>query len=262
MMGSMQVIEVAFLAVIEGITEFLPVSSTGHLILAAKILGIPETEFTKSFDIIIQLGAIMSVVTLYFSKIVKQPALIKPLLIAFVPTGILGVLFYKVVKTYLLANDTVVVVTLAVVGLLLIVLERYWKKHPIKHNQTLLSLTPKKLLLIGLFQSFAMIPGVSRSASTIVGGMVAGLSRTDAVELSFLLAIPTMAAATGLDLMKSGHTFTPQEYGLLALGFGISWITALIVIKAFIKFVAHRTFTWFGVYRIIVASAYWTIMGA
>ncbi len=258
----MEPIHALLLSIIEGITEFLPVSSTGHLILATKLLGIPETEFTKSFDIIIQLGAIMSVVTLYFAKIVKQPSLIKPLLIAFIPTGIGGLLLYKVVKTYLLANDLLVVVNLAGIGTLLIGLEWYWKKHPAKTHETLTTLPPGKLILIGLFQAFAMIPGVSRSASTIVGGMFSGLSRSDAVELSFLLAVPTMAAATGLDLLKSGHSFTPNEYGLLAIGFIVSWMTALFVIKGFIKFVAHGTFTWFGMYRIIAATAYWSIMGA
>ncbi len=258
----MELIHALLLSIVEGITEFLPVSSTGHLILATKLLGIPETEFTKSFDIIIQLGAIMSVVTLYFAKIVKQPSLIKPLMIAFIPTGIGGLFLYKVVKTYLLANDLLVVVNLAGIGALLIGLEWYWKKHPAKTHETVMTLPPGKLMLIGLFQTFAMIPGVSRSASTIVGGMFSGLSRSDAVELSFLLAVPTMAAATGLDLLKSAHSFTPNEYGLLAIGFIVSWITALVVIKGFIKFVAHGTFTWFGIYRIIAAAAYWAIIRA
>lgn len=260
MMNVMEIIHVVFLSVIEGITEFLPISSTGHLILASKLLGIPATDFTKSFDIFIQLGAIMAVVSLYFRRVLAEPKIIKPILIAFLPTGILGVLLYKTIKTYLLNNDMVVVAALAGVGLLLIGIEWYWKKYPQKNTKTLLALPVKTLIAIGLFQSFSMIPGVSRAGATIVGGMLSGLSRKDAVELSFLLAVPTMAAATGLDLIKSAHTFTPGELGILALGFVLSWITAFIVIKGFIKFVTTSTFTGFGIYRVAVAVLYWVII--
>lgn len=260
MMNVMEIIHVVFLSVIEGITEFLPISSTGHLILASKLLGIPTTEFTKSFDIFIQLGAIMAVVSLYFRRVLSEPKIIKPIIIAFIPTGILGVLLYKTIKTYLLNNDMVVVAALAGVGLILIGLEWYWKSHPQKHTATLTTLSVKTLITIGLFQSFSMIPGVSRAGATIVGGMLSGLSRKDAVELSFLLAVPTMAAATGLDLLKNAHAFTPGELVMLATGFVVSWITAFIVIKGFIRFVTTSTFTGFGIYRIIVAGLYWTII--
>lgn len=256
----MNLFQTIILSIIEGVTEFLPVSSTGHLILASKLLGIPATEFTKSFDIFIQLGAIMAVVSLYFRKVISEPKIIKPIFIAFLPTGILGALLYKTIKTHLLNNDMVVVAALAGVGLLLIGIEWYWKKYPQKNTKTLLALPIKTLITIGLFQSFSMIPGVSRAGATIVGGMLSGLSRKDAVELSFLLAVPTMAAATGLDLLKNAHAFTPGELGMLATGFVISWITAFIVIKGFIRFVTTSTFTGFGIYRIIVAGLYWTII--
>lgn len=260
MMNVMEIIHVVFLSIIEGITEFLPVSSTGHLILASKLLGIPATEFTKSFDIFIQLGAIMAVVSLYFRRILGEPKIIKPIFIAFLPTGVLGVLLYKTIKTHLLNNDMVVVAALAGVGLVLIAIEWYWRAHPQKNTATLMTLSTKTLITIGLFQSFSMIPGVSRAGATIVGGMLSGLSRKDAVELSFLLAVPTMAAATGLDLLKNAHAFTPGELGILATGFVVSWITAFIVIKGFIRFVTKSTFTGFGIYRIIVAGIYWTII--
>lgn len=252
----MELLNAIILSVIEGITEFLPVSSTGHLILASKLLRIQPTEFTKSFDIFIQLGAIMAVVTLYVRRIVQNPKLIRSILIAFIPTGILGLVFYKIIKLYLLDNDMVVVAALASVGALLILLEKYWHHHAAKKEKSLDALSVKELLFIGLAQSCSMIPGVSRSAASIVGGMTMGLSRKNAVEFSFLLAVPTMAAATGLDLIKSAHSFTAYEIGLLAVGFIVSWITAFIVIKAFLRFVERQTFIPFGIYRIVVSILY------
>lgn len=252
----MNPIHTVILSIIEGVTEFLPVSSTGHLILASKALGIEPTEFTKSFDIFIQLGAIMAVISLYMKRIFQNPKLIRSIAIAFIPTGILGLAFYKIIKLYLLDNDIIVVTALIGVGTLLILLEKYWSTHPLKKEKSLASLSVKELLLIGVAQSCSMIPGVSRSAASIVGGMVMRLSRKNAVEFSFLLAVPTMAAATGLDLVQSAHQFTPHEIGLLAIGFIVSWITAFIVIKAFIRFVERQTFIPFGIYRIIVAILY------
>ncbi len=252
----MSLFQAVLLSLIEGITEFLPVSSTGHLILASKLLSIPETEFVKSFEIFIQLGAIMAVVSLYIKKIIQAPNTLVPIVIAFAPTAVLGFIFYKIIKTYLFGNDIVVIAALGGVGLLLILLERYWKHRPQKTTRTFASLTPRESLFIGLSQSASMIPGVSRAAATIVGGMTVGLTRKEAVEFSFLLAVPTMAAATGLDLVKSARSFTSQEFLLLLLGFIVSWITALFVIKAFVRFVANATFTGFGIYRIAVAIIY------
>lgn len=260
MMNVMELIHIIILSVVEGITEFLPVSSTGHLILASKLLGIPATDFTKSFDIFIQLGAIMAVVSLYFRRVLAEPKIIKPIVIAFLPTGILGILLYKTIKTHLLNNDMVVIAALAGIGLLLIMLEWYWRKHPQKNTATLITLPVKTLVTIGLFQSLSMIPGVSRAGATIVGGMLYGLSRKDAVELSFLLAVPTMAAAVGLDLLKSAHAFSPVQIGILVIGFVLSWITAFVVIKAFIRYITRSTFTGFGIYRIIAALLYWAIV--
>lgn len=256
----MNTIHMIILSIIEGITEFLPISSTGHLILATKLLHIPENDFSKSFDIFIQLGAIMAVVSLYFSRIRKDPMLLKPICIAFLPTGILGVIFYKLIKMYLFGNDTIVVLMLAGVGAILIALESFWAKNQPKKSSTLTTLSTYQLLTIGFFQSFSMVPGVSRAAATIVGGMLVGLPRKEAVEFSFLLAVPTMAAATGLDLLKSAHSFTANELLLLGVGFMISWLTAFIVIKAFIKFVANTTLIPFGYYRIAIACLYWIII--
>lgn len=252
----MTLLHAFILSIVEGITEFLPISSTGHLILATKLLAIPETEFAKSFEIFIQLGAIMAVVTLYFRKILQNRGLIRPLIIAFLPTGVIGFGLYKITKTYLLGNDMVVVATLASIGIALILLEKFWKSHPPKATKTIETLSIRELLTIGTFQSLSVVPGVSRAAATIVGGMTNNLSRTDAVEFSFLLAVPTMAAATVLDLLKSGHSFSGSELQLLGVGFIVSWIVATIVMKTFIKFVQNGTFTGFGIYRILIACLY------
>lgn len=256
----MDIIHVIILSVVEGITEFLPVSSTGHLILATKLMGITETEFTKSFDIIIQLGAIMAVVTLYAKKILRQPKLILPILTGFIPTGVLGIVFYKTIKSYLLGNDAVVVSALAAVGIILILLERFWRSKKVTMQDSVSELPLWKYAVIGLFQSVSMIPGVSRSAASIVGGIMMGMKRETAVEFSFLLAVPTMAAATGLDLLKSSHAFSRNELLILLTGFVISWITALIVVNAFIRFMKRATFTPFGWYRIAAAIIYWSMM--
>ncbi len=253
----MGIVQAIILAIVEGITEFLPVSSTGHLILTAKLLGVPTTEFSKSFEIFIQLGAIMAVVSLYWQRIIETPKLIKPLIISFIPTAIAGILLYKIVKTYLLGMDMLVVAMLAGVGAILIALEFYWKSHPAKTHKTALTLSPVQLVAIGIFQAFAIVPGVSRSAATIIGGMFMGLPRTEAVEFSFLLAVPTIAAAAGLDLIKSSKEIMNGNLVLLVVGFIVSWITALVIIKLFMHVVKKTTFIGFGIYRILVAFFYW-----
>lgn len=257
----MNIVHVVLLAIIEGVTEFLPISSTGHLILTTKLLGITVTEFTKSFDIIIQLGAIMAVVSLYAGTIMRQPHRIIPILVGFLPTGILGIVFYRIIKTHLLGNDLVVTAALAGVGALLILLERWWKSTQRTNPPASADRLPLwKYAVIGLFQSASMIPGVSRSAASIVGGILMGMKRETAVEFSFLLAVPTMAAATGLDLLKSSHAFSRSEAILLLTGFVVSWATARIVVAAFLKGLNRTTFAPFGWYRIAVAAAYWSIM--
>ncbi len=247
------------LGVVEGVTEFLPISSTGHLILAGRLLQLPATEFWKSFDIFIQLGAILAVVILYGRRVMCNKKILLKVGAAFIPTAILGFIFYAVIKQYLLGSAQVVLWSLFIVGALMIVLEKRQSKKVGMENGAALSdggfegMSFKQSVAIGLFQSFAMIPGVSRSAATIMGGQLLGLSRQTIVEFSFILAIPTMAAATGFDLVKSSFKFSPHEWGLLSAGFVISFITALIVIKAFLRFIQKRDFTWFGIYRIVIA---------
>lgn len=247
------------LSVTEGLTEFLPISSTGHLILVSDILNIPQTDFVKSFEVIIQLGAILAVVTLYFKTLILKKSLWIPIFIAFLPTAILGLIFYKIIKTYLLGNIEVVLIALFLGGIILIVFEKFEadKEHYIKEIE---KISLKQAFIIGLFQSVSMIPGVSRSAATIIGGLFLGLSRKTAVEFSFLLAIPTMTAATGLDLFKTGFNFSFQEYQLLGIGLLGSFLTALIAIKFLLNFVQNHTFIPFGIYRIILAIIFWLIL--
>ena len=244
------------LGIVQGITEFLPISSTGHLILAEKILNLGQGEFLKSFDIIIQLGSILAVVVLYWRQLFTRWEIMKRILVAFIPTGILGLVFYKIVKAYLLGSEAVVLWSLLLGGALLIIFELWHKEKPEAHEDVA-SISYGKAATIGLFQSVAMIPGVSRSAATILGGLLLGLKRRTIVEFSFLLAVPTMLAATGLDLIKSVGQFSLQQWDFLAVGFAVSFIVALVAIKFLLNFIKKYTFIPFGLYRIAVAVLFY-----
>lgn len=252
----MDFIQAIILSIVEGISEFLPISSTGHLILTSEFLKIPQTEFVKSFEIIIQLGAILSVVVLYWKRLLASRELSLKVLAAFVPTAVIGFALYKVVKVFLLGNTMVTLWALFLGGILLIVIEKFYKEQP-HHFDSIEKLSYKKAMIVGLVQSISLIPGTSRSAATIFGALFVGLKRKAAVEFSFLLAIPTMAAATGLDLIKTEFSFTGQEWGLLAVGFIGAFITALLAVKYFIKYIERHTFIAFGVYRIVLAVLFW-----
>lgn len=253
----MDLINVVILSVVEGVTEFLPISSTGHLVLVSKLLNIPQTEFNKSFEIIIQLGAILAVVFIYIKKLFLDRELLKRTLIAFLPTGILGFLFYKIIKVYLLGNIYVTLVSLIVGGLIMIYMEKGFKG---KSGREIGDLTYTQSFGVGLIQSVSMIPGVSRAAATILGGMFLGLSRKAAVELSFILAIPTMAAATGYDLLKNYKEFEVSDFTSLGIGFVISFMVALIVVKWLLNYIKKYDFVPFGIYRIILAILFFLII--
>lgn len=266
----MTIIDSIILSIIEGITEFLPVSSTGHLVLTSHLLGLEQTEFLKSFEVIIQLGAILAIVILFFNKffnVKKGIAINKKVWInvisAFIPTAIIGFALYKVIKGFLLGNELITVAALLIGGIALIILEKVHAKKTSSlqsHTTSIEQLTVKQSIGIGLAQSISIIPGVSRSAASILGGMFLGATRQTAVEFSFLLAIPTMMAATLLDLLETNFTFSPNEWLLLAVGFIGSFIVALIVVKWFVKYVQTNTFIPFGIYRIIAALIYFFLM--
>lgn len=239
-------------AIVEGITEFLPISSTGHLVLSARLMGISQTEFVKSFEIIIQLGSILAIVFLYWKTLFVQRKVWKPILIAFLPTAILGFTLYKIIKGYLIGNEMITVAALFIGGIILILIELKHKEHE-NALEKIEDISPKQALLIGLAQSVAMIPGVSRSAATIIGGLLLKLKRKTAVEFSFLLAVPTMISATGYDLIKTRFAFSSYEYSVLAVGFIGAFIVAIFTIKFLLKYIEKNNFIPFGIYRIVLA---------
>jgi undecaprenyl-diphosphatase len=251
---AMTLLQAIILGVVEGITEFLPISSTGHLILASRLLGLAQTEFLKSFEIAIQLGAIASVVLLYWRRFL-EPNVLSKVLVAFVPTGLIGFALYRVIKTYLFDSDTVVLWALGLGGVVLIVFELLHRERDGAVDDVA-SISYSKALLIGIFQSLSIVPGVSRAGATIVGGLILGLTRTTIVQFSFLLAVPTMLAATGYDLLKNASSFAADQFGVLAVGFIASFVVALLSIKFLLAFVRTHTFIPFGVYRIVAAIAF------
>jgi undecaprenyl-diphosphatase len=246
------------LGIVEGISEFLPISSTGHLILASQLMGLCHTDFLKSFEIAIQVGAILSVVALYWRRLLVDVGVMKKLVVAFLPTGILGLTLYRVVKTHLLGSPNVVLWSLFLGGAFIIAFE-YLHREKEDAVEDVSGITYRQALLIGLFQSVAMVPGVSRSAATILGGLALGLRRKTIVEFSFLLAVPTMLAATAYDLLKSGAAFTADQMGFLAVGFVSSFVVALLSIKFLLSFIQTHTFIPFGIYRIAFV-ALWVLL--
>lgn len=244
------------LGLIEGITEFLPISSTGHLILAGKWLNLPAVEFWKSFDIAIQLGAILAVVVVYWKRFLNIRNILSKVAVAFFPTAVLGVIFYKLIKKILLDNYVVVLAALLVGGIVILIFEHCYKEKP-EDVDAVEKISWWQAALVGLFQSIAMIPGVSRSAATVIGGLALKIKRQTIVEFSFLLAVPTMLAATGLDLLKSGFSFSAIEWELLGVGLVVAFVSALVAIKWLLKFVQNHTFKVFGWYRIILSVLWW-----
>jgi undecaprenyl-diphosphatase len=251
----MDILHAALLGIVEGITEFLPISSTGHLMLASKVLGLAQTEFLKSFEITIQLGAILSVVVLFWRTLFTRIGMMVKIAVAFVPTAVIGFLLYPLIKTFLLESTTVVVWSLALGGVALILFER-WHTEKEGAIDDVANITYPQAALIGVFQSLAVVPGVSRAAATIVGGLLLNLKRRTIVEFSFLLAVPTMLAATGYDLLKSASSFADANLGVLAVGFLVSFVVALLVIKWLLRFVQTHNFTSFGWYRIAIALVF------
>jgi undecaprenyl-diphosphatase len=247
------------LGIVDGLTEFLPISSTGHLILAAKLLGLAQTDFQKSFEIVIQLGAIGAVVVLYWRQFLR-PEVLTRVVVAFLPTGAIGLVLYPLVKSYLLGNESVVLLALFLGGVILIVFEVFYRE-PSGAAPGIKSITYLQAISIGLFQAVAIVPGVSRSGATIVGGLAMGLTRGTIVEFSFLLAVPTMLAATGLDLVKNASSFSVGQSGALAVGFVASFIVAMLSIKLLLAYVRTRTFIAFGIYRIAAAAMFFFLVG-
>lgn len=252
-------LQALFLGILEGFTEFLPISSTGHLVLATHLLKIPQTDFLIAFEIAIQLGAILAVLYMFWRRIFTVP-MIKRLTLGFVPTGIAGFLVYPYIKQ-LLTNPLLVGVTLFLGGIIILFVENIYYKAKeagdviLKHEVSM-----KEAFLLGLYQTVAMIPGVSRSGAVIVGGLLMKLDRKVLTEFTFLLAVPTMSAATlysfykNMDVvMQSGNLST------LAIGMITSFIVATFVIKLFLDYIRKHSFVAFGFYRIVVGIVVFAI---
>lgn len=254
----MTIIQALILSIVEGITEFLPVSSTGHLILVSQLLGILQTEFIKTFEICIQAGAVTAIFFLYIKTLFEKRYLIKNLFFAFIPSAILGLVLYKIIKNFLLGSSYITVIALVVGGFLFFFIEKLIDRK--NKVITLKEMTAKQAITIGITQSLAVIPGVSRSAATIFSGMFLGLTKQDAVEFSFLLALPTIVAATTLDLIKTSFSFSQQEIVLLIVGCIGSFISALIAVRFLVTYLKDHSFIPFGVYRIIIGILFWSFM--
>ncbi len=255
----MNILHALFLGIIEGFTEFLPISSTAHIVLAGKLLALPETEFLKSFLIVIQFGSILAVVALYAKRLLTDLETVKKVITAFLPTALIGFVLYKLIKGFFLENTALILIMLFLGGVGLILFER-WAKNQNFTKTDLRTISYRDALVIGLAQSLAVVPGVSRAAATIVSGMFLKIDRGTMVQFSFLLAIPTMCAAAGYDLLKSAPAFSPGEFHLLAIGFISSFLAALLGIRFLLRFIAHHDFTGFGVYRVIIAVLGWFLL--
>lgn len=252
--------EAILLAIIEGITEYLPVSSTGHMIIASSFMQIANDDFTKLFTIVIQLGAILSVVVLYWKRFFQSIDFYLKLLVAFLPAVILGLLFSEIIDE-LLESPLIVAICLILGGIVFLKIDVWFKsneivdeKNPTAHTE----ITYLTALKIGFFQCIAMLPGTSRSGATIVGGMTQNLNRRTAAEFSFFLAVPTMLGATvkkSYDYFKEGFILTSEQINYLILGNVVAFIVALLAIKFFIDYLSRHGFKIFGIYRIIFGIA-------
>lgn len=249
----MSLFHAILLAIIEGITEFLPVSSTGHMIIGSTLMGISQDEFVKVFTVSIQFGAILSVIVLYWRRFLQSLDLYRVLLIAFVPAVVAGLLFKKHIDA-LLENVVVVAAMLLIGGIIFLFIDRW---APGGSGSGPQRISTRQALLIGCFQCLAMVPGVSRSAATIIGGMTQGLTRRHAAEFSFFLAVPTMFGATVKSLydhVKDGGVLDAERLQLFAIGNVVAFVVAIIAIKGFIAFLTRHGFRAFGWYRIAVGG--------
>ena len=239
-------LEAFILAVVEGLTEFLPVSSTGHMILAEGAMGMKSNDFVQAFIINIQFGAILSVVVLYWKRFFQSLKFYYKLFVAFLPAAVFGLLLNDYIEAAL-ESVYVVAVMLVIGGVILVFVDR-WFKNASEDQEV----TYPKALKIGMFQVIAMIPGVSRSAATIIGGMTQKLTKKTAAEFSFFLAVPTMFAASGYKLLKNYEAINTDNIGILVFGNVIAFIVALFAIKSFINYLTKHGFAVFGYYRIVV----------
>lgn len=251
----MSIFEALILAIVEGITEFLPISSTGHMIIATAFMKMQSTDFVKIYTVNIQFGAILSVVVLYFKRFFQSIDFYLKLLVAFLPAAVVGFMFGDAIDS-LLENVVVVAISLIIGGIILLFTDKWFNQTEEKRITYLNALT------VGFYQCIALIPGVSRSAATIIGGMAQGLTRKQAAEFSFFLAVPTMFAASAYKLLKGYKGISPDNVQILIIGNVVAFVVALLAIKFFIHFLTKYGFKAFGYYRIIVGMLILALLAA
>jgi len=245
----LDIFQAIIIGIIEGFTEFLPISSTGHMIIASRFLGIEESELIKAYEVIIQFAAILSVAIIYREKIdLKKIDLWMKLFIAFLPLAIVGFIFKDLIKTFFTVNT---VAWMFIIGGIVFLIIEYFYKEKEYHVKEVEKVNYRQALWIGFSQIFSLIPGTSRAGATIIGGMLTGLDRKTSSDFSFLLAIPVMAAVSGYDLLKHYQDFANANWSAFLVGFIVSFIVAYITVKLFLVFIQKFTFVVFGIYRII-----------
>ncbi|MCL4389865.1 MAG: undecaprenyl-diphosphate phosphatase [Patescibacteria group bacterium] len=250
----MNPLQALVLGVVEGATEYLPISSTFHLIWASHFLGLAQSDFQKAFEVIIQAGAILAVVVLYLPRWRQKISLFPKIAASFIPTAVIGLLFYKIIKDVFFTSDLLQLGVFAIVGAVFIIYERFFRPDL---SRPAAAITFRQAILIGVVQALAIVPGVSRAGAVILGLMFLRVKRDEAAEYSFLLAVPTLLAASGLDLVKSAPYLLHHlgDIGILAIGFGTAFVSALFAVKWFLAFLQHHTLTSFGLYRLVLAGA-------
>lgn len=249
----MTTLNILILAVVEGVTEYLPISSTAHLIMTSTLLNLQQTPSTTLYEVVIQTGAIFAVIILYWKTLIQHKDHILKVLASFVPTALIGLLFHDTIKTVFFQSNLLIASSLILVGVIFIILELAISRGAIKLRADLTDITFTHAVLIGIIQASAIVPGVSRAGAVMIGMMLLGYKRTDAALYSFILAIPTLASASALDLITTDPSLlTSQMVSHLLIGSIVSCITALIVIKWLIGYLQHHSLAWFGAYRIIV----------
>lgn len=251
----MNLIHAVILGLVEGVTEFLPISSTAHLIITSKLLNISQTEFQKFFEVFIQSGAIMAVAFVYWRMILKNKSLMVNVVLSFIPTAVVGFLFHKLIKNVFFESFTLITVSLFVIGLFFIIFEFLLKKKIVRTDKKIIQMTILQALLIGVGQSLAVVPGVSRAGAVILTMMILGFNREESALYSFVLAVPTLFAASAFDFIKTDPQliFSGNNPLFLFIGLITSFFSALLAIKWFIRFLQKNSLSYFGVYRIILA---------
>lgn len=251
----MTLLHAIILGIVEGLTELLPVSSTAHLLITSSLLGIQQTEITKTFLIAVQLGAIIAVFLYYIRRIFSSRTLWKKVLTAFIPTAVIGLLLYGFVKDILFENFTVIGWALVIGGVVMIIIEEYARKSNKKINESFVEISYKQSFLLGCVQSLALIPGVSRSGATIIGGLMMNIPRKAIVEFSFLLAVPVIGAAVFLDALKTDVLMLPTStLWIFVVGMVVAGLVTWAVIVWFTRFIQRHTFIAFGWYRIVLGA--------